>query len=94
MKQKLSTTPSPPNWICTLLCVVAARADSKHLCPGFGLSVGNERPGHGCGFEKVCCIINKDEYDLRWGQWLEYGYESEDEYYKIKEFMLSRPSSC
>jgi len=33
-EQNLSTTPNPPNWICTLLCVVAAILHSG-LC-GFG----------------------------------------------------------
>lgn len=31
-----------------------------------------------------CCLLNKDKYDEVWGKWLEWGYETEDEYIRIK----------
>ena len=37
---------------------------------------------------KVFEILNKDEYDKRWGQWLEYGIETPEEYYKLKEKVI------
>jgi len=37
---------------------------------------------------KVVEILNKDEYDKRWGQWLEYGLETPEEYYKLKEYVI------
>ena len=39
-------------------------------------------------FKKVIEIIEKDDYDKRWGYWLEYGIETPLEYYKLKEYII------
>ncbi len=37
---------------------------------------------------KVVEILNKDEYDKRFGKWLEYGFETPEEYYKLKNWVI------
>ncbi|NJL76035.1 MAG: hypothetical protein HC892_14475 [Saprospiraceae bacterium] len=37
---------------------------------------------------KVYEIKEKDNYDKRWGHWLEYGLETIEEYYKLKDFVI------
>lgn len=37
------------------------------------------------------CFVNPDEYDKRWGIWVEYMilYDNVDEYFKLKNFIIS-----
>ena len=37
---------------------------------------------------KVCSIVNPDEFDKKFGKWLEYGFETIDEYLFDKEYAL------
>ena len=37
---------------------------------------------------KVVEMLNKDEYDMRFGKWLEYGFDTPEEYYKVKNFVI------
>lgn len=38
---------------------------------------------------KILCIVNPDEYDKRWGWWVEYGIETMEEYLKLKSLVIS-----
>ncbi len=65
-------------------------------CPPKRLSCIDKHWSEMSGWEKIeagpfLCIVNADEYDKRFGKYLEYFilYDNEEEYFEVKGFAIS-----